>query len=69
MQYYIRQQRKYVSGPHDDAHIRQWVKEAKVREEMEFSEDGEEWMLGIEMYEFFSPEARAASRDRSHRLV
>ena len=69
MRYYIRQQKKYVSGPHDEEHIRQWVREGKVREEMEFSEDGVEWMLGLEMYEFFSPEQRKHARRDSRRLV
>ncbi len=70
MHYYIRQQRKHVSGPHDLKAIRQWVKEGKVRQEMEFSEDGEAWMLGLEMIELFSPRrARATTRRRRRRAI
>lgn len=57
MRYYIRQQKKFVSGPHRIEDIRQWIREGKVREEMEFSSDGRDWMLGIEMVELFPPEA------------
>lgn len=67
MRYYIRQQRKFVSGPHRIEDIRQWVREGKVREEMEFSPDGKDWMLGIEMVELFPPAApdrRSSARRR-----
>lgn len=70
MHYYIRQQRKHVSGPHQLDAIKQWVKEGKVREEMEFSEDGDEWMLGIEMIELFARRrARPTSRRQRRRAI
>lgn len=59
VRYYIRQKKSYVSGPHEVEHIRQWIREGKVREEMEFSEDGEDWMWGIELIDLFPPEKRA----------
>ena len=64
MRYYIRQQKKYVSGPHDMADIRQWIKEGKVRDEMEFSEDGIEWLWGIEIPEMFPQRRRRVRRRR-----
>jgi hypothetical protein len=70
MRYYIRQHRRHVSGPHEIEAIRQWVKEGKVRSEMEFSVDGKEWMLGIEMVELFgrpAPRAPSTRRRRSRR--
>jgi hypothetical protein len=63
MRYYIRQHRKFVSGPHRIEDIREWVREGKVREEMEFSEDGVEWMLGLEMVDLF-PEDRTRHEGR-----
>jgi len=69
LQYYIRQQRKHVAGPFDLLVIQGWVKEGKVREEMEFSEDGHEWMLGIEMVELFGDRrTRPPSRPRRRKL-
>jgi len=72
MRYYIRQHHKYVSGPHEVEAIRAWIKEGKVRDEMEFSLDGEEWMLGIEMIDLFEPRsqsrARSGSQHRGRRL-
>ena len=53
LRYYIRQLGKHVSGPHDLAEIKAWVKAGKVRQEMEFSTDGKDWMLGLEMAELF----------------
>ena len=53
MRYYIRQHHKHVSGPHEIEAIRDWIKVGKVRDEMEFSEDGVEWMLGPEMVDLF----------------
>ena len=53
-------------------HIKAWVKEGKVREEMEFSEDGREWMLGLEMVELFGERTerrRAAPRPRKRRRL
>jgi hypothetical protein len=70
MHYYIRQQRKHISGPHELDAIREWVKQGKVRPEMEFSEDGTTWMLGIEMYELFGDVAdprRGTRRERPRR--
>jgi hypothetical protein len=66
VRYYIRQLREHVSGPHDVESIRAWIKQGKVREEMEFSEDGHEWMLGIEMIELF---ARRSTRARPQRQL
>jgi hypothetical protein len=63
MRYYIRQHRKFVSGPHRVEDIRVWVREGKVREEMEFSEDGVTWMLGLEMVDLF-PADRPRRADR-----
>ena len=61
-QYFIRQQRKYVSGPHSGEQVRAWVREGKVREDMEFSYDRQEWMLGLEMVELFPrPSSRKSS--------
>ena len=62
--YYIRQKGEYVSGPHDLEHIRTWIKEGKVREEMEFSEDKVEWIWGIELPELFARRARTERRRR-----
>lgn len=69
MRYYIRQQRKHVSGPFDLERLKAWVRDGKVREEMEFSEDGETWMLGVEMIELFGDrrERRAARPRRPRR--
>ncbi len=69
MRYYIRQLKKHISGPHELAHIRQWVGEGKVREDMEFSEDGIEWMLGLEMIEVFPPRAPRPKRRRRRKFA
>lgn len=66
MRYYIRQHGKYVSGPHEIDAIRGWIREGKVRQEMEFSVDGTEWMLGIEMGDLF-PLRRRRGRTRHPR--
>ncbi len=58
MSYYIRQHNNHVSGPHTVDDIRQWIKEGKVRENMEFSPDGHEWMWGVEFVELFPPAIR-----------
>ena len=62
MRYYIRQQKKFVSGPHDVEHVRAWIKEGKVRSEMEFSEDGVEWIWGIELINLFDRPRRRRRR-------
>ena len=62
VRYYIRQKGEYVSGPHDLDQIRAWIKEGKVREEMEFSEDQVEWMWGIELPELFARSSRRRRR-------
>lgn len=70
MRYYIRQHRKHVSGPHEIESIRTWVKEGKVRDEMEFSEDGVDWMLGIEIGELFGSQgATQFHRKRRRRAI
>ena len=72
MRYYVRQHRKHVSGPFDFTQLKAWVKEGKIREEMEFSEDREEWMLGLEMIELFGSRREQAparpKRIRKRRL-
>jgi hypothetical protein len=67
LRYYIRQLKKHVSGPHALELVRQWVREGKVREDMEFSEDGVTWMLGIEMFELFPVRAPRSKPLRRHR--
>ena len=67
LRYYVRQHRKHVSGPFDFTQLRAWVKEGKIREEMEFSEDGEEWMLGLEMIELFERPRRPRLRPQPRR--
>ena len=69
MRYYIRQQGKFVSGPHDLADIQIWIKAGKVREEMEFSEDQIDWIWGIELSNLFPPPrgGRRLSRRRLSR--
>ena len=69
MRYYIRQHRKHVSGPFAIEAIRQWVKEGKVREEMEFSEDREDWMFGIEMLDLFGSRKPRTPRRRKRRAI
>lgn len=64
MRYYIRQHKKHVSGPHEIDHIRQWIREGKVRQEMEFSVDGVEWMFGIEMADLFPTKLRRKRKAR-----
>lgn len=66
MSYYIRQRKKHVSGPHAVEGIRKLIKEGRVREEMEFSVDGHDWMWGIELVELFPPalRERRARRNR-----
>lgn len=51
-----------MSGPFDLEQIRAWVKRGTVREDMEFSEDGETWMLGLEMIELFGDRRARAKR-------
>ena len=67
VRYYIRQHRKHVSGPHEVEAIRQWIKAGKVRDEMEFSEDGEDWMLGLEMADLFGAAAPVSRRHQGRR--
>jgi len=62
MGYYIRQQKKYVSGPHDVEHIRLWIQQGKVREEMEFSTDQIDWIWGIELPNLFEKRQRRVRR-------
>lgn len=70
MRYYIRQHHKHVSGPHEVEAIREWIKAGKVRDEMEFSEDGVEWMLGPEMVDLFGlPHPQLTRRRRRRRGV
>ncbi len=70
MQYYVRQQRKHVSGPYPLATLVAWAKEGKVREDMEYSLDREEWMLGFEMIELFGDRrARPAAPPRRRRRL
>ena len=67
MHYYIRQQGTYVYGPHDIEHVRAWIKQGKVRPEMEFSADREDWAWGYELVELFPPDHK--SRRTSRRAV
>ena len=69
MRYYIRQQREHISGPHEVEAIRTWIKEGKVRDSMEFSEDGVDWMMGPEMGELFNARARSRTRPYSRRQL
>ena len=65
LRYYVRQHRKHVSGPYALKDLKDWVGEGHIREDMEFSTDGEEWMLGFEMIELFGDRrARAEPRPR-----
>jgi hypothetical protein len=64
VRYYIRQHKKHVSGPHEIDAIRGWIREGKVRQEMEFSPDGVEWMLGIELADLFPLKRRRKRRVR-----
>ena len=61
-----------MSGPFEIDKLKAWVKEGKIREEMEFSEDREEWMLGLEMIELFGSRREQAparpKRIRKRRL-
>ncbi len=65
MRYYIRQQKKYVSGPHEIEHIRRWIKEGKVRPNMEFSGDEIDWAIGIELPDLFPNALNPARRERT----
>ena len=64
MRYYIRQQKKHVSGPYELDDLRRLIKAGKVRPEMEFSEDRVEWIWGIELAELFPRPFRAPRRRR-----
>lgn len=61
MHYYIRQRDGRVSGPYPISTTKQLIKEGKVRADMEFSEDREEWIWGIELADLF-PDAFRAPR-------
>lgn len=62
MQYYIRQKKQFVSGPHSVADIQEWIRKGKVREDMEFSTDREDWMWGIEVLDLFPPDRHRRKR-------
>ncbi len=72
MRYYIRQQKTIVSGPHDLDHIKLWIREGKVRPNMEFSPDEIDWQIGVEVPELFPSERshrRARVRSNRHRRI
>lgn len=64
MRYWIRQHGEHISGPHDLEAIRAWIRDGKVRPEMEFSPDGCEWIWGIELPELFARKTQRARRRR-----
>jgi len=69
LRYYIRQHHKHISGPHEVEAILAWIKAGMVRDEMEFSEDGVEWMLGPEMVDLFGVLPLTRRRRRRRRGV
>jgi hypothetical protein len=68
MRYYIRQLQDHISGPYEVTTIREWIKEGKVRAEMEFSVDRSEWIWGIELVDLFPPR-RVPARNRKRRVL
>ena len=68
MRYYIRQHNGHVSGPHDIEDVRTWIRQKKVRPDMEFSVDRVDWAWGYELTDLFPPERlrRRATRRAGH---
>lgn len=67
MRYWIRQHRKHVSGPHEVEAVQAWIREGRVRPDMEFSTDRRDWALGFELPELFPDVWRTESRRNRRR--
>lgn len=57
--YYVRQQGEHVSGPYSIKQLRQLIEDNRLRPDMEFSQDREEWAYGLELVDLFSTEWRS----------
>ncbi len=62
MPFYIRQCGRHVSGPFDTGDIREWVKEGRINEDFELSQDRTSWQAPSETPRVGSPKRTSRRR-------
>ncbi len=67
MPFFIRQAGRHVSGPFDTAAVRDWIREGRVTDEMELSEDRTVWHPSGAVPRLTGP-AKRRTRRRRRRL-
>ena len=59
IKYYVRQKTSHISGPYRLDQLRTLIEQGRLRPDMEFSEDREDWAYGLELVDLFPSDWRS----------